>query len=67
MRDSGGHKAGCRGPIQIGMAWVAEYAQAVRSGLGKIASCRIKLVRVVFDLVLGERWRGSLVLSLTLI
>ena len=32
---------------------MAEYAKAVRGGLGKIASCRIELVRLVFDLDLG--------------
>lgn len=43
MRNDGVHKAGCRGSVFTGTVWAAENAKAVRGGLGKIASCRIKL------------------------
>ena len=32
---------------------MAEDAKAVRGGLGKIASCRISLIGIMFDLDLG--------------
>ncbi len=45
---------------------MAEYAQAVRGGLGKIASCRIKLVRLVLDLDLGLHEPLEMAKNLTL-
>ena len=53
MRSGCVHKAGYRGSIVIGTIWVAEDAKAVRGGLGKIASCRISLIGIMFDLDLG--------------
>ena len=64
MRSNGGHKAGCHD--REGVAWVAEYAQAVRRGSGKIASCRIHSVGKVLDLDLGEQLPVLMAKNLTL-
>ena len=50
-----------------GTVWVAEDAQAVRGGLGKIASCRISLIGIMFDLDLGGCEPVVMARSLTLI
>ena len=67
MRSCGVHKAGYRGSVVTGTVWVAENAKAVRGGLGKIASCRISLIGIMFDLDLGGCEPVVMVRSLTLI